>query len=78
MRLFKRRQAPTPPPAPPAPRLAHVIYVDEVDYSLRIDGEEFPYYVADGGINVEYTAGDMPIVTIKVLTEALVVRSVFG
>jgi hypothetical protein len=40
-------------------------------YSLKIDGQEFPWLIADGGIETRITRGHAPTVTVTILAERL-------
>lgn len=52
------------------PEFAKQVKIERVgkDASITIDGDEFPWYIAENGIVVE-PGGEMPSVTIKLLAE---------
>ncbi|SFD14414.1 hypothetical protein [Streptomyces aidingensis] len=40
---------------------------------LRVDGEDFPYVVADGTVTVRVAPGEMPSVTLTLLADRVTV-----
>lgn len=58
------------------PRLAKTIRVTQENaakFSLEIDGQEFPWYIAAGGVTVAVARGELPSVTLTLVAECVLV-----
>lgn len=58
----------------PGPRLAKRVVIDTLNQTVTIDGDRFPWYIAEGGVYVPVPDGPaLPTVELKVLADEVVV-----
>lgn len=55
--------------------LAKHIHVDKTNYRLYINGQEFPYYISESGVEISglLSSTETPMVTLSVLAEKVTV-----
>lgn len=51
--------------------IAKTVQINPTNDTLIVDGEEFPWYIEEGGCSVSYELGSMPVVTLRMFAESV-------